>query len=478
MKFRLVLFIYASTLIPVTVRPQEQSGGLWTQFRGPNGCGVYETTGLPAVMSPDSNVIWKKEIPVGYSSPVINGKLLFLTAIDEGKLLTICIDQQTGSVIWQREAPRPRQERFDSRNNPASPSPVLDDRNVYVFFPDFGLLAYDFNGKELWQYPLGPFCNDYGMGASPVVAGGNVVLVCDQASGSFIIAVNRSTGKLAWRQERPEATSGHCTPVLYQPDGGELQVLVAGSFRLTAYSAVRGDIIWWVGGLSFEMKSTPVMHNGLLFINGFATPLNDPGNQMKVPAFMDALNQFDVNKNSLLEEAELPKTAPYDWFSFVDLKKDGKLDRQDWEYFEAALASENSMMAIRLGGKGDCTATNTIWKYYRHVPQLPSPLVYRDKLYMISDNGFATIFNPIDGKVLAEGKPVNAGSSFYASPVASDGKIWFISRTGRITVLNPNGTLGIASQTDLKQECYATPAIGSQRMFVRTRNELLCFGVR
>lgn len=470
----LVLLMVCLTVLPGAA--QVKSGFTWSQFRGPNGSGVYETTGLPAVVRPDTNVIWKRQIPLGYSSPVLNDRFIFLTAIDQQKLITLCLNRLTGVTIWQKEAPRPRQEKIDGRNNPASPTPAIDEKHVYVFFPDFGLLAYDFNGNELWQLPLGPFNNDYGMGSSPIVAGDKVVLVCDQASGSFIIALDKATGRVAWKKDRPEATSGHCTPILYQPETVGLQVIVAGSFLLTAYSADTGDRVWWVGGLSFEMKSTPVIHDDMVFINGYATPVNQPGSQMQVPAFTEALEKFDGNKDRFLGENELPKEAPYDWFSFVDLKKDGKLDQGDWNYFQAALASLNAMLGIRLGGQGDMTEKSTVWKYYRYVPQLPSPLVYSDRLYMISDIGFVTIFNPADGAVIKEGRLTGGGSQFYSSPVGSDGKIWFISRGGKVSVVNADGTIDIQAISELKEECYATPAIAEGRMYVRTVGTLYCFG--
>jgi outer membrane protein assembly factor BamB len=160
--------------------------------------------------------------------------------------------------------------KVDDRTNAASPSPAVDERGVYVVFPDYGLLAYDVEGNERWKHPLDSFENVYGMGASPVVAEDKVVLVCDQNQSSFIMALNRDTGKVVWRADRPEATSGHSTPVLNRDPSGELEVIVPGSFQLTSYSAATGRKLWWVTGLSFEMKSTPVLSNGIVYINGTA----------------------------------------------------------------------------------------------------------------------------------------------------------------------------------------------------------------
>jgi len=450
---------------------------VWPQFRGLNGCGIGETTGLPLEFGPDKNVIWKISLPEGHSSPVLTENFIFLTAVDGESLLTICLSRQDGHIIWQKKAPRPRKEKLDNRNNPASPSPVTDGENVYVFFPDFGLLAYDIAGKELWRFPLGPFDNMYGMGASPILANDKVVLVCDQQTNSFILAVNKNSGKEVWKTERPEAISGHSTPITYNPDGQGTQILVPGSFLLTSYSAETGRKIWWVGGLAFEMKSVPVIQSGILYINGYASQLNQPENQVEIPNFNLALTQYDKDKDGRLKKDELPDSEPYGYFSFVDLKHDGALDAEDWNFFQAALASLNGMLAIRLGGQGDMSANNLVWHYRRSVPQLPSPLLYKNILYMINDGGTVTTFRPENGDVLAQGRIQKAGSHFYSSLVAADDKVFIISLRGIVTVIKPDGSLDILAQNSLNEQCYATPAIADGKIYLRTVKTLYCFGL-
>ncbi len=464
-------------LLTIAVHAQQKSADHdWPQFRGPNASGVCQTTGLPSEFGRDKNVIWKKTVPTGHSSPILIKNYIFLTACENEKLLTLCLNRSTGDIIWKKEAPRPRKEKLDFRNNPASPSPATDGKNVYVFFPDFGLLGYDFGGRELWRQPLGPFKNEYGMGASPIVTGNKVILVCDQNTGSFIIAVNKLSGKIIWKKDRPEATSGHCTPVVYSSKGGETQILVPGSFLLIAYSAKTGDRRWWTAGLAFEMKSTPVIHDGVLFINGYASPLNQQENQVEIPSFEQALAKFDKDKNRHFSKEELPLESPYDFFDFMDLAKDGYLDKKDWNYFEAALASLNGMLAIRLGGQGDMTESNTLWAYRRYVPQLPSPLFYKDVLYMLNDVGFLTSLKPESGEVINQGRLREAGSKFFASPVAADDKVFVTSLRGKISVLRPDGSNEMIAINNLKENCYATPAIGNGKIYIRTVNTLYCFG--
>ena len=456
---------------------QKKTSEEWTQFRGPNGSGFSETTGLPKEFGPDKNVIWKTPLATGHSSPVLTKSYIFLTACDQEKLITLCLNRKNGKIIWQKEAPRPRKEKVDFRNNPASPSPVTDGKNVYVFFPDFGLLGYDLQGSELWRLPLGPYNNMYGMGASPILADDKVILVCDQNTNSYILAVDKNNGKVIWKKDRPEAKSGHSTPIVNAQKDGKSQILVPGSFLLISYSAKTGDRIWWVGGLAWEMKSTPVINNGILYINGYAHPMNQPENQVKLPSFEQAVSKFDTDKNGLLSKEELPKKPEYDWFDIVDIDQDGYLDKEDWSFFQAALASLNGMLAIRLGGKGDMTESNTIWQYRRSVPQLPSPLIYKNVLYMLNDVGYLTTIKPETGEVINGGRLRGSGSKFFSSPVAADGKVFIISQRGKVSVLKPDGSLDVLALNDLKEECYATPAISDSKIYLRTVNTLYCFGV-
>jgi hypothetical protein len=116
----------------------------WTQFRGPNGSGVSPSKGLPEHFGPQKNILWRTALPPGHSSPVFSVDHIFVTAFGGKSLFTICLDRDTGKVLWRREARRDRVESFQPTNGPASPSPVTDGTSVYVFFGDFGLFSGDF----------------------------------------------------------------------------------------------------------------------------------------------------------------------------------------------------------------------------------------------------------------------------------------------------------------------------------------------
>jgi outer membrane protein assembly factor BamB len=391
-------------------------------------------------------------------------------------LTTFAVDRTRGTILWEKPAPAEARPPVDKRNNPASPSVAVDANGVYVFFPDYGLVAYDTSGKDLWKLPLGPFNNIYGMGASPVIVGDSIVLACDQSTDSYVIAVSTRTGQQKWKTARPEATSGHATPIVWRAPNGRDQILLPGSFLLTAYDAATGAKIWWVRGLSWEIKSTPVISGDTIYINGYGSPEGDPGRKINIPPPDEVWPTADADKNGTLSRPEFPKfTAPF-WFDVADLNKDTTLTKSEWEYYRAALDSENGMLAIRLGGTGDTTDKAVRWKYQRSVPQLPSPVVYQNVLYMVNDNGIVTTLNPDTGVVIKQGRLTGAPGAVYASPIAADGHLFFTSEAGAIVVLPPTGDLTPLVVNDLKEETYATPAVADGRLYVRTTRALWAFG--
>jgi outer membrane protein assembly factor BamB len=450
----------------------------WARFRGPNGSGVSEGGALPTEFGPAKNVIWKTALPRGYSSPIVFGNRIYLTGFRDGRLLSMAIDRAAGRVLWEREAPRSRSEKLDNRNHPASPSAAADGERAYFFFADYGLLAYDLNGQELWRQPLGPFNNVYGMGASPIVVDDVVVLTCDQSTGSFIAAFDKKTGRERWRTPRVEARSGHSTPVIYTPPGGRAQIVVPGSFLLSAYDPRDGKRIWWVGGLSFELKSTPVVSGDTLYINGFGSPENQPGAKLTITPTVTVFAEQDADRNGKLEAGELPTRHVRDSLVFFDLNGDGSVDRGEWDYYKAAMESENGILAIKLGGSGDMTATAVRWRYQRGIPQLPSPLLFGNALYMVNDaGGLVTTLNPETGALIQQGRLKVPSDRYYASPVAGDGKIFISSESGKIVVLPPGGGLDAIAINDLQDGIYATPALAGERIYVRTLSALYCFGL-
>jgi outer membrane protein assembly factor BamB len=445
----------------------------WSRFRGPNGAGVADGPALPASLDP-GGAVWKVAVPHGYSSPILSGDRLYLTAFEGDDLLVLCLSRADGRELWRRKAPRPRVEKVDKRNTPASPSAAVDPDRVVVFFADFGLVAYDHAGRELWRTPLGPFDNVYGMGASPILAGGLVLLSCDQSRGSFVAAFDAKTGRERWRTPRPEALSGHATPVVLSRAGAPDQLIVPGSFRLDAYDMKTGAVVWYANGLPSEMKSGAVLGDGAVYVVGYSSPLNEPGQHPKLPSYADWRAAQDQDKDGRVTKAEADPTSK-DYFDFIDLDRDGSVSESEWRMNEAMMAAENGLLVFKSDGKGDVTRSGLLWSYRRSIPQLPTPVLYRGVLYMINDGGILTTLDPATGKALKQGRLREAVDQYFASPVAGDGKVYFVSKSGIASVLKAGPEPEPLSVADLAEEVAATPALGDGRLYLRTRSSLYCF---
>lgn len=479
----------------------------WSMFRGPNGSGVSTSTGLPEDFGPEKNVVWKTALPPGHSSPVLTKDRIFVTAFEKNKqqvsdtqqpastpqnaakdvketykLWVMALDRKTGKILWQREVPRAKQGRIENVNNPASPSPVTDGSNVYVFFQDFGLVSFDGAGKQRWKLPLGPFNMFYGFGASPVLVDDKIILPVDQDSpSSYLIAVDKNSGKVRWKVERPIVISGYSTPIIYQPKEGPKQIVIPESFQLSAYSVADGKRVWWVRGLACEMKSIASNDGEYLYINGWGFPQNQPGQQVKTISWDDALPKYDKNADRVITKAEIVGAEPIERmlrsaFEAFDMDRDDKLDPKDWEVFRAMMASENGLLAIKMGGQGDQTASAIRWRYTKPVPQVPSTILYKGVLYMINDSGILVSFDPATGNVLKQGRLHGAIDKYFASPVAADDKVFLIGQGGQVSVLKAAGDWSVIKVNELDDEVFATPAIADGRIYIRTRSALYSFG--
>ena len=277
--------------------------------------------------------------------------------------------------------------------------------------------------------------------------------------------------KLKWRKARPEALSGHSTPAVYKN-----QIIAPASFRVDAYDAETGEIIWYARGLASEMKSVPVVVGDSVYISGFNTPDNDPGKQVKLPDFAEVLATFDKNKDGAISIDESPDERTRKYFPYIDLDGNGKLDESEWKMFALTMSAENGLLSFKLGGKGDISQSGLQWKYHRSIPQLPSVLAYNSVLYMVNDSGVLTTLDAATGKAFKVARIRGASDSYYASPVAADNKVVFISRSGKITVLKAGPDQEQIFASELDEEVVATPAIADGKIYIRSKSALYCFG--
>jgi len=443
----------------------------WPQYRGPNSNGLCPACGpFPTQFTPQT-ALWKTAIPPGNSSPILAGNRIFLTAAEGDNLLTICLNPTTGKIEWQRSIPAARREFQHKLNHRAAPTPVTDGKNVYVFFADYGLAAYDLNGKPLWQLPLGPFNSQHGIAASPVYADGRVILVCDQDTDAFILGVDAATGKIAWKTPR-NVINGYSSPIVHRPPNGSAQVIAPGSYQLTAYSVRDGEPLWIVRGLTCQPKSPPIVAGDTLYFNGWNSG-NDAGQQVDLPLFEKVTAAADSNRDGKLAQLELPKPwQPTGTWRAIDLDRDGFMNKREWELFRVRRASRNAFLAIKLGGSGDVTDTHVRWRFEKSLPDVPAPLVFNDIVFLVRSGGIATTLNAKTGAVIKQARLTGAMEDYYSSPIAVDNKIYIASEHGKVVVLSAAGDWQILAVNDFEQDIYATPAVTEGAMYIRTREAL------
>ncbi len=212
----------------------------WPQFRGPNGSGRPTVDApLPAEFGPSKNVVWVTELPGGHSSPVVVADRILLTAERDKHLLTLALERATGKVLWERDANNERLEEIHHIGSHAQASPAADSERVVTFFGSSGLCCYDHCGKLLWKLPLGPFKNNYGAGSSPILVGNLVILNQDHDIDSFLLAVDKQSGKVVWKADRSEFPRGFSTPIVWSNEG-QREIVVSGGLRVCGYDSARG----------------------------------------------------------------------------------------------------------------------------------------------------------------------------------------------------------------------------------------------
>jgi len=448
----------------------------WGGFRGNNGAGLSLAQGLPASLDPETNLVWRVDVPSGYSSPTVAGKDLYLTGSDgKSKLYTLCLDADTGETRWQRElgydGSRP------GANSPAAPSPVTDGERVYTLFHHLGLVVYDREGEELWRKPIGPFNIPHGMSTSPVLWGDLVILQVDQDQNAYLIAWDRRTGAERWKVERPGVTHSYATPAVFAPADGRPQLVVSGSFQIAGYDLEKGEKLWWVDGAAWQSKSIPVFAENRCLVNSFMPTLAD----MQMPAFSgefeEVLVERDLDGNEKISKSEWEDARLHQiWFIF-DLDGDDELDATEWEFALSANKAYGGLFAIDMGGKGDVTASHVKWKLddRRELSDVTSPVVVGGTMFTIREGGLLAAFDVASGELVKQER-VGESDEYYASPVAGDGKLYLASLSGQLAVVRAEPEWELLGTSRLEdQELWATPALAGRQVYVRGKTALFCF---
>lgn len=295
-----ILFIF-TTLIYAGENPSNAENN-WHQWRGPYANGVSPNGNPPIEWSENKNVKWKTETPgLGHATPIIWGdQLFFLTAIEtdkEGEGDQKSSDQQQGNRSWMRPRETKKIHKFDvlsiNRHNGkiiwqrtvkeelpqdgthelgswASNSPVTDGEHIYAYFGSRGLYCLDMQGNLKWERDFGQMSKrmKFGEGCSPVLYKDKIIIVWDHEGDSFIIALDKKTGKDVWKMDRDEGTSW-ATPFIVEHKGAA-QIITSATNKVRSYDPNKGELIWECSGMTGNVIPMPVFENGILYVmSGF-----------------------------------------------------------------------------------------------------------------------------------------------------------------------------------------------------------------
>ncbi len=260
----------------------------WPAWRGPDGAGTSRGPAGPLKWSRDENVAWRTELPgPGNSTPVVWGGRIFLTQAlaKENRRALMAFDAKTGKELWRQSVEWDKADPSHQTNPHCSASPVTDGKVVAAWFGAAGVAAYDLDGKRLWHRDLGTQKHVWGYGSSPVIHGGLVYLNFGPGPRSFLVALDKSTGKDVWRRDIPAGTGkafanwnpedmygSWATPVIYSR-GGKDELLLSLPGALVALDPASSREIWKAEGLGDLVYPSAVPAGGsILAASGFGGP--------------------------------------------------------------------------------------------------------------------------------------------------------------------------------------------------------------
>ncbi|MEQ8787763.1 MAG: PQQ-binding-like beta-propeller repeat protein [Pirellulaceae bacterium] len=311
----------------------------WARFRGPNGSGISDAKTVPVAFG-ENDINWKVKLPgVGNSSPIAWGDHVYVTsATDDPPMRTLsCLDAKSGAVRWRREVPFESYKKHKN-NSFASNTPCADADHVYVLWQsksDSPLVAFNHDGEEVWRYDLGPYNHGQGGGTSPIVYD-NLVIVCnDHSQGSFLLALDRCTGKEVWKVPRQGKRACYATPCIYQAGDRPAEIIFSHCFE----------------GVSGVDPQTGRQNWSIHVFGDF------PQRAVGSPFIIDDL----VVSNS------------------------------------GALVADKNLVAVRPHADGDGVRVEEVYRLTRGAPHVPSAIAYRGLLFAWNDQGIVTCLDARDG---------------------------------------------------------------------------------
>jgi outer membrane protein assembly factor BamB len=404
----------------------------WPQWRGPNGDGISDETGLPVQWSETAGVLWKLPLPgPGASTPAIWGDAVFLTTMQGDKLLALKVSKSKGEIEWSREvgtgtmrrgSPKRKEHTFHNLHNLASPSPVTDGEVVLFHFGTGDLVAFDFAGKELWRRNLqkehGNYTIWWGHANSPVIWKDMVISVCMQdplddlqkdPAPSYVVAHDRKTGEQKWKVMRmtgskAEDADAYTTPIFRQVDG-KTEMIVVGGNQIDAYDPANGKRLWFLPGLRGSRTITgPTLADGLLYTT------------------------------------------------------EGK---------------RGALLAVKPGGTAKLGNDAILWKQSDSTPDTPCPVLWKGLVFTVADNGIALCRDAKTGALKWKERLLG---DFKSSPLAADGKVYFLNMDGRCTVVAATDKFDKLAENRVDDGTPASLAIADGRIYLRGKKALYCIG--
>ena len=372
----------------------------WPCWRGPNGDGTSPETNLPVRWDSVTNVVWKVPVPgTGYSSPVIwEDRLFIVTAIPATReKILLCYDSKTGALRWQKTVLKTAFEKKHDNNSFASGTPATDGIRVYVSFldgQDVVVAAYDYSGKQIWLQRPGTFQSPHGYSCSPVLYKDKVIINGDSQEGSFVAALDRTTGKIIWKVPHPNPSHSFSTPII-RNIAGKMQMIFCGNREIASYNPDDGSKYWFASGPSEDFCSSPVYNekSGLVLVSS-AWPV-------RILVAIKPDGRGDVTKSHVVWQT-----------------------RKGAFYVPSPVCTDDYLFATMTTGQVHCieiATGNTLWIEDLGL-QYPSPVLAGGLVYMPNDNGVITVIKP--GPKFEYIAKNSLGEKMFASPAISNGRIY------------------------------------------------------